>query len=209
MLVVAALAVAGYGAWHGRPRAAVTPAVLATGVPITGLASPETAPPDAAPSNAAPPDAAAPAPVSAAVSAAASDVVVHVAGQVRRPGLVRLPAGARVADAVEAAGGVTRARAADSVNLARVLVDGEQIVVTDAPTAPAPAAEGPGAPMVLDLNTATAAALDTLPGVGPVLAARIVAWRDANGPFRSVEELGEVSGIGEAILGQVRALVRV
>ena len=133
-----------------------------------------------------------------------------------RPGLVRLPSGSRVADAIEAAGGVRRPRAADSVNLARVLVDGEQIVVSDSPAAAAPASSGggptggaAGTPLVVDLNTASVDVLDSLPGVGPVLAARIIAWRTANGPFRSVDELGEVSGIGEAILGQVRPLVRV
>jgi competence protein ComEA len=143
----------------------------------------------------------------------AAEVVVHVTGLVERPGLVRLPAGARVADAIAEAGGVTQRRAADSVNLARVLTDGEQVVVslTPATAAPAPAAAAPaGAPTApVDLNAATPEALDALPGVGPVIAARIVAWRTTHGQFRSVEELGEVSGIGEAILAQLRPLVRV
>jgi competence protein ComEA len=153
--------------------------------------------------------------------ATAPQVVVHVTGLVARPGLVRLPLGARVADAIAEAGGVTRRRAADSVNLARVLADGEQVVVTLAAGAagaqrastsasgvPAgtPMAPGPGS---VDLNMADARALEDLPGVGPVIAARIVAWRVANGAFRSVEELGEVSGIGDAVLAQVRDLVRV
>jgi competence protein ComEA len=204
LLVAAAVAVAGYGAWHSRPRAVATPAILATGAPVTGLASPT------APAASTPPSSV-PAPTAAVVAPPAAEVVVHVAGLVRRPGLVRLPAGSRVADAVTAAGGVTKPRAADSVNLARLLVDGEQIVVSTTPSMPSDQVStvNPGAPMVLDLNTATAEALDTLPGVGPVLAARIISWRNENGPFRSVEELGEVSGIGEAILGQVRDLVRV
>ena len=111
--------------------------------------------------------------------------------------------------AIAAAGGVTRPRAADSVNLARVLADGEQIAVgVDAVAAASTPTTGAVAPIV-DLNTADLAALDSLPGVGPVLAGRILAWRQAHGPFRSVDELGEVSGIGDAILGQLRPLVRV
>jgi competence protein ComEA len=154
---------------------------------------------------------------------------------------VRLAVGARVADAVAAAGGVTRRRAADSVNLARLVVDGEQIVVDASIPATSRPPQGPqgappsgqdssgapaarpggtgsagssmdgtvGAPLALDLNLADAAALESLPGVGPVLAGRIVQWRAENGPFTSVEELGEVSGIGEATLGRLRPLVRV
>ncbi len=149
-------------------------------------------------------------------------MVVHVTGLVARPGLVRLPLGARVADAVAEAGGVTRRRAADTVNLARILVDGEQVVVGlpgssgsagplgDGGVDQRPSGNPLGAgPAVIDLNTATAGALEGLPGVGPVIAARIIDWRTANGAFRSVEELGEVSGIGDAVLAQVRGLVRV
>ena len=177
LLVLACLAVSGWWWWSGRPRPVVeAPIVLET-------ASGQTAPP--------------------AISA--QQVVVHVSGFVSRPGLLTLPAGSRVADAISSAGGVTRPRAADSVNLARVLVDGEQIVVS-ASASPGTASAGPA---VLDLNLADGAALDQLPGVGPVLAARIVQWRAENGPFRSVDELGEVSGIGSAILAQIRPLVRV
>ena len=138
-------------------------------------------------------------------------VVVHVSGLVAHPGLVELPTGARVADAVEAAGGVTRPRAADSVNLARILVDGEQVVVSLSPPVAGGAVATGGRPATgpVDLNLASPAALEALPGVGPVLASRIVAWRLANGSFRSIEELAEVSGIGAAVLEQVRPLVRV
>ena len=148
-------------------------------------------------------------------------VVVHVTGLVARPGLVRLPLGSRVADAIAAAGGVTRRRAADSVNLARVLVDGEQVVVGAPAGAPGHRARRPprrgcrrerrwARPRLRrPQHGRLRGALEELPGVGPVIAARIVAWRVANGPFRSVEELGEVSGIGDAILAQVRDLVRV
>jgi competence protein ComEA len=213
LLVGIALVVAGYWLWTGRPRAvAIAPTVLATGAPVGGLRTVLTDPASAGPggdpsaglSRASPEPAASP----DASVAAPAEVVVHVAGQVARPGLVRLPAGSRVADAVDAAGGVTRPRAADTVNLARVLVDGEQVLVG---VSGGPAAVGAAAapvPAVVDLNTASATELDGLPGIGPVIAARIVAWRVANGPFRSVDELGEVSGIGDAILAQVRPRVR-
>lgn len=209
LLVVLAIVVAGYGAWMSRPRAvAQAPVVLATGAPLPAQSrAPGPAPATASPASAYPGSAS---PGSAVPSAPAPEVVVHVTGQVGHPGLVRLPAGSRVADAIDAAGGVTRPRAADTVNLARVLSDGEQVVVGAAPVAAgAPATAGSASPAVLDLNSSSAEQLDTLPGVGPVIAGRIVAWRLAHGPFRSVEELGEVSGIGESILAQVRALVRV
>lgn len=146
----------------------------------------------------------------------AAEVVVHVIGRVNRPGVVRLPFGARVADAVEAAGGMRKGADAGSVNLARVLVDGEQVVVagrgergTAAPEGQQPPAGEVDAPGLLDLNAATAAQLEELPGIGPVLAARIVAWREENGRFTSVDVLGEVGGIGDVLLEQVRPLVRV
>ena len=218
LIVALAVTVAAYWAWSGRPRAvAQAPTVVTLGAPV---AVPEPVP---SPILDSPPDAAVPSSPAAVVgpapvATAIPQVVVHVTGLVARPGLVRLPLGARVADALAEAGGVTRRRAADTVNLARVLVDGEQVVVgvPGAPGTVAAAATGSpaGNPMgspaaVIDLNTATAGALEGLPGVGPVIAARIVEWRTANGSFRSVEELGEVSGIGDAILTQVRARVRV
>lgn len=138
---------------------------------------------------------------SADPTAMSGDVVVHVAGSVAKPGLIRLPAGARVADAIEAAGGPRGRKTLDSVNLARPVVDGEQIVVG----APVVGASAAG----VSLNAATAADLEDLPGIGPVLAQRIVAWREANGPFRSVDELSEVSGIGDALMAQLRGEVRV
>lgn len=145
-------------------------------------------------------------------------VVVHVVGQVAAPGLVTVPADARVADALDAAGGATPEADLAALNLARTVTDGEQIVVPRPGEAvPAPDAGGPAAASgagaaadgVVDLNSADAAALDALPGIGPVLAERIVAWREENGPFTSVDELGEVSGIGPAVLADVRDLVRV
>lgn len=152
-----------------------------------------------------------------------AEVVVHVVGAVRRPGLVHLPAGSRVADAVDAAGGATSKAQLASVNLARVLVDGEQLIVQrrggsmllGAPAAATAAGASGGAATSasptapVDVNTATLEQLDGLPGIGPVLAQRILDWRAANGRFSTVDELGEVSGIGEATLSDLRPLVRV
>lgn len=139
--------------------------------------------------------------------AAPEPVVVHVAGAVRRPGLYRLRDGARVADAIARAGGPTRRGDVNAVNLAALVADGEQIVVPVAGAAVA-VAPGPGVGgATVHLNGADAAALDALPGVGPATAARIIAWRDANGGFRSVDDLEQVPGIGPARLDALRGLV--
>ena len=140
---------------------------------------------------------------------------MHVAGRVRRPGLVRLPAGSRVHDAIRAAGGVTAGADLDAVNLARKLTDGEQVRVPGpgdpAPTPDAGATPGspgatPSAP--LDLNTATLEQLDALPGVGEVTAGRILAYRSAH-PFTTVDQLLEVPGIGQRRFDQLKDLVTV
>lgn len=165
-------------------------------------------------------------------------VVVSVVGMVGRSGLVTLPPGARVADALDHAGGVLDGGDRDGLNLARRLVDGEQILVGVAPgpdgprgprsdiVGPGPEPAGspaPGAPAqggaapdagdqgsgLVNLNTADAAALDALPGVGPVTASSILAWRAANGAFGSVDQLAEVDGIGPATLARLRPLVTV
>ena len=138
--------------------------------------------------------------------AAGVEVVVSVVGKVRRPGLVRLSAGARVDDAVRGAGGATAALG--MLNLARKVVDGEQIVVgLDAGAAPAGSAStGNGR---LDLNAAGVAELDGLPGIGPVLAQRIVDWRTEHGRFASVDQLREVPGIGESKYVAVKSKVAV
>ncbi|MBO0678202.1 helix-hairpin-helix domain-containing protein [Mycolicibacterium sp. S2-37] len=162
-----------------------------------------------------------------------AQVVVSVVGLVHKPGLVTLSPGARIADAIEAAGGTAEGADLIGLNMARKLADGEQIIVGIAPApgqpptmgsstsgpagaatpgpAPAPtpgqAAGGTGEPV--NLNTATVEELDTLPGVGPVTAAAIVAWRDANGAFSSVDQLGDVDGIGPARLAKLRDLVHV
>lgn len=145
-------------------------------------------------------------------AAAAQEVVVHVAGKVRRPGIVVLEPGARIVDAVEAAGGPRRGVELTGLNLARVLVDGEQVVVGVAPASgPAAAATGPAAATggLLNLNTATSEQLQDLPGVGPVTAEAILAFRTDHGPFTSVEELLDVSGIGDATLAEIAPHVTV
>ena len=126
-------------------------------------------------------------------------VLVHVVGDVAEPGIVELPDGARVNDAIEAAGGATKPKALESVNLARLVVDGEQIVVG--------ITSGAQDSGVISINSSTVEELDELPGVGPVIAERIVQWRETNGPFRSIDELTEVSGIGPAMLEQLRGQV--
>ncbi|WP_436839846.1 helix-hairpin-helix domain-containing protein [Streptomyces albogriseolus] len=142
---------------------------------------------------------------------AAPEIMVDVSGKVRDPGVHRLPAGSRVEDALKAAGGVRPGTKTGGLNRARFLVDGEQVVVggpASAPAAPAGTgtAAGPTAPV--SLNTATVDQLDTLPGVGPVLAQHIVDYRTRNGGFRSVDELREVNGIGDRRFADLRDLVR-
>lgn len=164
------------------------------------------------------------APPPAPPQAAGGPVVVSIVGLVAQPGLVTLAPGARVADAVSAAGGPLRGADTLGLNLARRVADGEQIVVGIATPAGRPAVLGssagpaagpvtpdsrpaPGGPV--DLNTATVEQLDALPGVGPVTAAAIVAWRQANGRFASIDQLGEVDGIGPARLEKLRPFVTV
>ena len=179
--------------WWDRPRLA----------PVTEQPSSTVAP-------------AAPAPASATSSGttaeAPASVVVSVVGLVARPGLVTLPSGSRVADALAAAGGPLPEADPSSVNLAAVVTDGEQIAVgvpgAAAGASPAPPS-GTADGRVLDLNAATASELDTLPGIGPVLAQRIVDQRDRQGRFGSVEQLQDVPGIGPAIYAGLVDLVTV
>ena len=157
-------------------------------------------------------------------------VTVHVVGQVAHPGIVRLPSGSRVGDAVARAGGALKGADLAAINLARVLVDGEQVrvpkpgevvVAPAGPSAPdgggtgsSGGGGGAGSPPggsagALNLNQATAAQLEDLPGVGPVLAQRIVDWRTEHGRFTTVDELNEVSGIGEKIFAELKPKVTV
>ncbi len=132
-------------------------------------------------------------------------IVVDVAGAVRRPGLYRLAPGTRIADAVAIAGGATRTADITLVNLAAPLADGEQVLVPIRGAATSPAAGSPTAP--LDLNSASAEQLDALPGIGPATAAKIVAFRQAHGPFHSVADLDAVPGIGASRIAQLKGLV--
>jgi competence protein ComEA len=208
LLVLAALLVAGAVWVRATPRQ-LGPAAgrrAATG----GLADASGDQGPAAPADQTLPRAA---PGTSAPPGAPDRVAVHVAGRVRHPGLVRLPAGSRVQDAIRAAGGATSGADLDAVNLARRLSDGEQVLVPG-PGDPAPqpvpgATTTPGVPGVpIDLNTATVEQLDTLPGVGEVTAGRIVAYRTAH-PFTAVDELLEVPGIGQRRFDQLKDLVTV
>lgn len=186
LAAVVAAAVVGLLVWHGRPRPEAIP------------------PPPAVVVGSAPPG------PSSSVSAAS--IVVAVAGKVRHPGVVTVAAGARVIDALRAAGGPLPGADLQTLNLARKLTDGELVSVGVPGAAPGPAPDGaapPGSTGPVDLNTATLAELDTLPGVGPVLAQRILDWRTEHGQFASVDQLADVPGIGESRMAQLRDLVRV
>jgi competence protein ComEA len=148
----------------------------------------------------------------AAPSSAPAVLIVSVTGKVARPGLVRLPAGSRVADALDAAGGPLPGTDLTGVNLARKIVDGEMIAIgVTPPPGAAPAGGGPvpGTGGTVNLNTATAAELQTLPGIGEVLAQRIIEYRDRHGGFRAVADLRQVEGIGDAKFQQLKDRVAV
>lgn len=139
--------------------------------------------------------------------AAAPRLVVHVVGAVRRPGLLRLREGARVADALARAGGATRKADLSAVNLAAPLADGQQVLVpARLPPGAAPSG-GAVAGAKVSLAIATVDDLDELPGIGPITAQKIVDWRTTHGPFRSVDDLDDVPGIGPARIEQLRDLV--
>jgi competence protein ComEA len=143
----------------------------------------------------------------------AAPLIIDVVGKVRQPGIVTLPKGSRVYEAIQAAGGLKGRVDTTSLNMARELTDGEQVLVGLEPADPAAAAPGGAsgsagpAGAKVNLNTATLEQLDTLPGVGPVTAQAILTWRETNGPFGSVDDLLDVKGIGEATLAELRELV--
>jgi competence protein ComEA len=197
--------VAGFLAWRARPRVDPVPPVPSSAT-LAGDGVGGTAIGGAAIGGAAAGGAAGPR------ASAAGEVVIAVAGKVKKPGLVRLPAGSRVADALQAAGGAQAGVDVSLLNLARKVVDGELIMVgASAPpgVAVATGAAG-GAPAgPVNLNTATLADLDTLPGVGPVLAQRIIDARQAQGGFTAVSDLRKVDGIGDSRFEQLKDLVTV
>lgn len=211
LLVVAA--VGGLGAWS---------ATRGVGTVVVPAAAPVPPSPTAAEP---PPPATASSTPSATPSPSPSQVVVHVVGAVATPGVVALAPGARVQDALDAAGGPLPEADLRTVNLARPVQDGEQIPVPlpgetltpaapPAPVAPATTVPPGGSPTEaaggqVNINTASEAELETLPGVGPVLAGRIVQWRTENGSFLTVDDLGEVQGIGDKVLANLRPHVTV
>jgi len=205
VLVALGLAVTSWGVLRGRPRGVAAPLASASAPALTSL-------PSDPPVAAAPPSGAGP--VMASATGAGGTVTVDVEGKVHHPGIVVLDAGARVVDALARAGGARPGADLAGLNLARVLVDGEQVLVglpaaAVATTGPAPPVPGaPGAALV-NLNTATETELEALPEVGPVTAQSILTWRDEHGGFSSVDELLEVDGIGDATLSRLAPLVTV
>jgi competence protein ComEA len=206
LALVAAVAavVAAVGVWFERPRAEPVP-----DLPSVTVSAPDAA---AAATEASPQ----PAATAAVPVPAAAPLVVSVSGKVRRPGLVEVPDGARVADVLEAAGGALPGTDLSALNLARRVADGEQVAVgvpaaPDAVPVPAPGAPSPAAGAApagkVDLNLATVEQLDALPGVGPVTAQRILEWRTRHGRFTRVEQLREIEGIGERRFAQLRGMV--
>jgi competence protein ComEA len=231
VLALLAAALVAAGAWWvltGRPGEPTVVAPVVSGGQDSVATAPDAAPgavpevaPDVAPDVT--PDVAAPSTAggggdagTAGAEDAQGEVVVDVTGRVRSPGLVTLPAGSRVADAVAAAGGLRPGTDRTGLNLARPLVDGEQVLVGvrsapwPQPPEPSQATSG-GVPAAapVDVNTATLEQLDVLPGIGPVTAQAILDWRSAHGAFTSVDELLEVDGIGEVTLADIRDLVTV
>ena len=143
-------------------------------------------------------------PLEATATSAPDTLLVHVAGAVIAPGVVEVPANSRVIDAIDKAGGISEDAVLDGVNLARVVFDGEQIVV---PRLGDEGAGGGGQDAPISISLADSATLQTLPRIGPATAERIIAWRETHGPFRSVEDLLAISGIGPATLEGLRPLI--
>jgi competence protein ComEA len=224
LIAAAAAIVAAIGVWVERPRA--EPVGAPPGLAVVSdeaAGEPPTEPIVAEPPAAAEPGAPAdPTPAADAGRPQPSvPLVVSVSGRVQRPGLVEVPAGARVADVLHAAGGALPGTDLAGVNLARRVFDGEQVAVGVPPAPDAVPAAGAGGPVPpgparpgappgrVDLNAATPEQLDVLPGVGPVTAQRILEWRTRHGRFARVEQLREIEGIGERRFAQLRELVRV
>ncbi|MEW2068681.1 ComEA family DNA-binding protein [Streptomyces sp. NPDC007346] len=213
LVLVVAVALAAVHFWSARPQGVRAPETVEAGASAVAEDPLRATGADPVPRPAAG------APPSPPPEAAAGHIVVDVSGKVHRPGVQRLPAGSRVADALRAAGGVRAGTDVTGLNRARVLMDGEQVAVgvpqaqavlgaigTTGGAAGAPVTAGPAAPM--SLSTATKEQLETLPGVGPVLAQHIIDHRTERGGFRSVDELRQVSGIGDRRFADLRPLVQ-
>ena len=221
-----------------RSHLVVIGAIVALGVLVAGWAvlrarpvAVAVTPPPVSASRAAPAPsttATTPAGADGAGSSASPTLVVHVLGAVEKPGLVTLPAGARVQDALRAAGGLTDRADPGELNLAQPVADGQQILVgteeepngevrdggaggegSGAPSGSSAAGGSGGSGPTVNLNTATAAQLEELPGVGPVMAGRIIDWRTENGRFSRVEELQEIDGVGPKTYAKLAPLCRV
>lgn len=190
----------GLSHWNRWVLLIVALVVAAVGLSVTLLSWPDSEPAATVPTA-----------LPEAVDAAPQTIVVSVAGAVNKPGIVELEAGARVADAIAAAGGLADGADPGFLNLARVVADGDLVAVPDAANPDTVAAPGGGASAggLVNVNVAGAAELVALNGIGPVLAERIITYREANGSFQSIDELAEVSGIGAALLEQLREQVTV
>ncbi|WP_395725062.1 ComEA family DNA-binding protein [Nakamurella sp.] len=220
LVLVAAVAavVAAVGVWRDRPepRPIETAVVAAASGPLAAPVSEAAASPAAAVGAA---GTAGVVPVSGSAGAPVTEILVSVTGLVASPGVVRLAPEARVADAIAAAGGTQPGADLTGMNLAAKLADGDSVVVSDTASTAAASGGGPAggsggaatqpAGGLVNLNTADEAALDTLPGVGPVMAQNILAWRETNGKFSSIEQLQEISGIGPSRYAQLAPLVTV
>lgn len=178
IVIVAVLATAGL-VWLNRPSPVSVPEVASPGIPIAASSG------------------------ESASSQGIDQIVVDIKGDVLSPGLVTLPAGARVADAIASAGGVTPSADVTGINLAERLSDGQMIFIGNAQSM-----ELSSDPRI-NLNLASESDLDSLPGVGPVMAGRIIAWRESNQRFHSIEELQEVPGIGPKVFANIKPLVRI
>lgn len=233
LVVVAAAAavVAAVGVWRDRPepRPIETAVVAAVSGDLSNAsAAPAATAPDGTPGAPSAPSVASAPPASSVPTTGPqiTEILVSVTGLVASPGVVRLPPQARVADAIAAAGGTQPGANLTGMNLAAKLADGDSVVVTDTPSAAtglgsagaggsstggasSGTSEGSANQALVNLNTADEAALDTLPGVGPVMAQNILAWREANERFASVEQLQEISGIGPSRYAQLAPLVTV
>jgi competence protein ComEA len=196
LVAVVVVTLAGAGLWYVRSLPKPVEIAHTPSAPVSGSATPHVHP-------------------SGSASVAPSTLIVDVAGWVRQPGVYEFPAGSRVIDAVERAGGAREGADLSLLNLASPLTDGQQVLVPkegEVPpggTVPGSTAPGDTGGTLININTADAAAFETLSGIGEVLAAAIVAYRDEHGPFSSVDQLEQVSGIGPSTLEEIRSQVTV